>query len=154
MMMVRLFRGNRIHLFELNHLLRRLELGVLVMKVNIGDYLRFLIRPLLHSHLLNLIDITRVILPGELLRHPPKPLKYHKDHTILDIHPSPPKASIHKQTSLHHHHRDYRDTPYPLLLINLVLLLKNLGDYHNHNLRYNPIRISECLALKKGLVLL
>jgi hypothetical protein len=155
MMMGRLsiLRGNRIHLFEHHHLQPLLELDVLVMKGNIGDYLRFLINLLLRSHLLNLIDIIRVILPGGHSLHHQKPLKYHKDHMIQDIHPSPPKDkdSIHNRTSLHPLHRDYHDTHYRLLRLNLVLLHKNLGDYHN--LRYNPIRISECLALKKGLVL-
>jgi hypothetical protein len=152
MMMDRLSKGNRTHPSELNHLQLRLELGVLVMKVNIGDYLRFLINLLLRSHLLNLIDIIRVILPGELSLHHQKLLKYHKDHTILDIHPYPPKVKDKdNRTSLHPPHRDYHGTLYRLLQINLVLLHKSLGDYHNLN--HNLIRISECLVLKKGLVL-
>jgi hypothetical protein len=152
MMMVRLFKGNRTHLFEHPHLQLLLELDVLVMKGNIGDYLRFLIRPLLRSHLLNLIDIIRVILPGGHLLHHPKLLKYHNDHMILGIHPSPHKVKDKdNRTSLHPLHRDYHDTHYRLLQINLVLPHRNLGDYHNLN--HNLIRISECLALKKGLVL-
>jgi len=120
------------------------------MKVNIGDYQIYLhlINLLLRSHLLNLIDIIRVILPDGHLLHHPKLLKYHKDHMILGIHPYPLKdKDKDNQTSLHLLRRDYHDTHYRLLLINLVLLLKSLGDYHN------LIRISECLALKKGLVL-
>jgi hypothetical protein len=153
MMMVHLsiLRDNRIHLFEHHHL--QLRLDVLVMSRNIGDYLRFLISPLLRSHPLSLIDIIRVILPGGHLLHHQNLLKYHKDHMIPDIHPYPAKdkASIHNRTSLHPLHRDYHDTHYRLLPLNLVRLHKSLGDYHN--LRYNLIRISECLALKKGLVL-
>ena len=152
MMMGRLSRlkGNQIHLFELNRLLLRLELDVLVMKGNIGDYQIFphLINLLLHFHLLNLIDIIRVILPGGHLLPHPKLLRYHKDHMILGTHPSLVKVSIHKQTSLHPLHRDYHDTHYRLLPPILVRLLKSLGDYHSQTL------ISECLALKKGLVLL
>jgi hypothetical protein len=152
-MMDRLF--SRIHLFELNHHQLRLELDVLVMKVNIGDYLRFLISLHLHSHLLSLIDIIRIILPGGHLLHHQKLLKYHKDHMILDIHPSRRKDKDKvNRTSLHHPHRDYQDTLYLHLQHNLVLLRKSLGDYHNLRYNHNLIRISECLALKKGLVLL
>jgi hypothetical protein len=152
MTMDHLCKHNQIHLFELNHLQLRLELDVLVMKGNIGDYLIYLISLLPLFHLLSLIDIIRVILPGGLILHHPKLPKYHKDHMILDIHPYPPKAK-HKgnQTSLHLHHRDYHDTPYRLLRPILVLLHKSLGDYLKHKL--NLIPISECLALKKGLVL-
>lgn len=153
MMMDRLFRGNQIHLFELNHLQLRLELDVLVMKGNIGDYLRFLISLHLRSHLLNLIDIIRVIPPDGHLLHHQKLLKYHKGHMILGIHPSPPKVKYKdNRTSLHPRHQDYHDMHYRLLLINLVRLHKSLGDYLNLN--HNLIRISECLVLKKGLVLL
>jgi len=153
MMMDHLSQDNQIHQSEHNHL--QLQLDVPVMKGNIGDYQIYphLINLLPHSHLHNLIDIIKVILPEGLLLLLQKLLKYHKDHMILGIHPCPAKdkdkdkVSIHKPTSLHRLLQDYHDTLYLHLQINLVRLLKSLGDYHN------LIRISECLALKKGLVL-